>query len=229
MTGHLTDSPSTDQLLLFLRYPEAGHSKTRLIPALGAAGAAQLQRQMAEYLLRKLQQPAWQIQVHFTGASIARMHDWLGPQLAYKEQRQGDLGDRISAGFEQGFQNGSTQRIIAIGADCPEITPHHIQQAFEQLTHHDMVVGPATDGGYYLIGLSRSQARSLPRLFHNITWSTDQVFQQTQANAQQLNLSYAELETLSDIDRPSDLAIWQRIQPSSFTLIPCQPACLTIS
>lgn len=223
LTSHANPEIRTDRLLLFLRYPEPGHSKTRLIPALGAAGAAQLQRQMAEYLLRKLQQPDWQVQVHFTGASVTRMRDWLGPHLVYKEQKQGDLGDRLSAGFRQGFQQSRSSeskyrtianRTIAIGADCPDITTQHIQQAFEQLTHHDMVLGPATDGGYYLIGLRQSQAitQSLPRLFQNITWSTNQVFQQTQANAQQCNVSCAQLETLSDIDRPADLAIWQKIQ-----------------
>lgn len=230
LNSHANAESKTNRLLLFLRYPKPGHSKTRLIPALGATGAAQLQRKMAEYLLHKLQQPAWEVQVHFTGASQVRMRDWLGPHLVYKQQSQGDLGDRISAGFQQAFRAGSTQRIIAIGADCPDITTCHIQQAFDHLAHHDMVLGPATDGGYYLIGLSQSQTLtpSLPRLFQNITWSTNQVFQQTQANAQQLNFSCAQLETLSDIDRPSDLAIWQRIQNNSFTVIPCQPACLNI-
>jgi len=169
---------------------------------------------MAEYLLRQLQQPAWQVQVHFTGASTAKMRDWLGTHLVYKQQSQGNLGDRLSAGFHQELSMGPAQRIIAIGADCPDITTRHIQQSFEQLADHDMVLGPATDGGYYLIGLRHSPAisRSLPRLFQNVAWSTDQVLQQTQANAQQLNVSYAQLETLSDIDRPSDLGIWQRIQ-----------------
>ncbi|MEM9089582.1 MAG: TIGR04282 family arsenosugar biosynthesis glycosyltransferase [Cyanobacteria bacterium P01_F01_bin.53] len=207
------------RLLLFLRYPEPGHTKTRLIPALGATGAAQLQRHMAEYLIERLQHPGWQIQVHFTGARLAKMHDWLGPRLSYHTQVQGDLGDRIWAGFQQAFEEGRSQestegRVIAIGADCPELSTRHIQQAFQDLMTKDVVLGPAEDGGYYLIGL-RQQAGSNPSLkalFQGIAWSTPHVFQQTRSKAQQLGLSLAQLETLSDIDRPSDLAIWDQLK-----------------
>ncbi|MEM6520230.1 MAG: TIGR04282 family arsenosugar biosynthesis glycosyltransferase, partial [Cyanobacteria bacterium P01_C01_bin.70] len=90
-----------------------------------------------------------------------------------------------------------------IGADCPSITPDHLKTAFQRLQSHDVVVGPANDGGYYLIGLSQA----CPDLFQDVPWGTPHVFEQTVAIARRLQLSLATLETLSDIDRPEDLSI----------------------
>ena len=223
----------TCRLLLFLRYPQVGRTKTRLIPALGAAGAAELQRQMAEYLLRRLQHRNWQLQVHFTGASLAQMRECFGSELTYRPQLGLGLGDRIQSGFQQSFQEGQKQgalptdnKVIAIGADCPDLSVHHVQLAFDELQHHDSVVGPASDGGYYLIGLRQSAAGlsptkslapislpiSLAPIFEGIDWSTPLVFEQTMAKIHQLGLSVATLETLSDVDRPEDLILWERLQ-----------------
>ncbi|MEM6452668.1 MAG: TIGR04282 family arsenosugar biosynthesis glycosyltransferase [Cyanobacteria bacterium P01_D01_bin.105] len=244
-------SSSPCRLLLFLRYPTIGHTKTRLIPALGAVGAAALQRHMAEYLVRRLQHPNWELQIHFSGASLAEMQAFLGPELVYCPQANGDLGDRLWHGFHQGFkedyllfphrfdrtrfglahtQQASmagrrltsrtlTSRTLAIGADCPDLSCHHIQQAFDTLKSQDVVLGPASDGGYYLIGL-RQPPNSIPdtpikMLFQDIDWSTPRVFTQTLQKVQQLGLSCAQLETLSDVDRPEDLAIWERLQAVS--------------
>jgi len=197
-------------LLLFIRYPRPGQTKTRLIPALGAVGAAQLQRQMTEYLLCQIQQPDWQLQIHFTGGTRSEMTNWLGTELMYRPQVGDTLGDRLRYAFEQASQN----RIIAIGADCVDLNTDHIHQAFQALTRHDVVLGPAQDGGYYLIGLRRF-CPPLGALFEDIDWSTSRVLLQTQAKVRQLGRSLAQLETLSDIDRPQDLAIWERIQRAS--------------
>ncbi|MEL7354140.1 MAG: TIGR04282 family arsenosugar biosynthesis glycosyltransferase [Cyanobacteria bacterium P01_A01_bin.116] len=234
------NAPANEQsccLLLFMRYPQAGRTKTRLIPALGAAGAADLQQQMSEYLLRRIARPEqWQLQIHFTGAGLAAMERWLGVGWDYQKQVEGDLGDRIKSAFQTAFQVASQtasraghsaiqsaiapKRVIAIGADCPDISAQHIQQAFDALVDSEVVVGPASDGGYYLIGLRQSPHQSasspvnrqLENLFGDIDWSTPRVFQQTQAKIQQLGLSLAQLEVLSDIDRPEDLSIWERLQ-----------------
>jgi uncharacterized protein len=211
-------------LLLFLRYPQPGSTKIRLIPALGKIGAAQLQRQMVEYLLERLHQPAWQLKIYFTGSSLKAMQAWLGPNLSYCRQAQGDLGARLHAGFQSSFSKPWVEdlpaenrvaanrvvanRVVAIGADCPELGPQHIQAAFQQLALRDIVLGPAQDGGYYLIGLRQPQAL----LFQGIDWSTPLVFRQTQAKAQQLGLTLAQLPVLSDIDRPEDLKHWEKIQ-----------------
>lgn len=168
---------------------------------------------MAEYLLRQLHQPDWQLHIHFTGATLEDMQTWLGPQLAYRLQPTGSLGDRIWSGFEQGFAEGC-DRIIAIGADCPDLNTQHIQQAFQQLHNCSLVLGPAQDGGYYLIGLRRPSKPTprLGKLFQGIDWSTPHVLQQTQLKAQQIGLSLSQLEILSDIDQPKDLVIWERLQ-----------------
>lgn len=194
-----------DCLIIFTRYPEPGKTKTRLIPILGAEGAAKLQRQMTEQKLaeaKKLQQihPLY-IEVHFTGGTQQLMQDWLG-NLTYKQQSQGDIGCRMSAAFQTAFEAGM-QRIVLIGIDCPDLKVELMAEAFQALNKHDLVLGPAKDGGYYLIGLNYL----LPELFRGINWSTSEVLGQTQDIAQKLDLAVAYLPILSDIDRPEDLSV----------------------
>jgi hypothetical protein len=97
-------------------------------------------------------------------------------------------------------------RVVLIGTDCPDLNNQLISQAFDSLKSHDLVLGPARDGGYYLIGLRRL----IPELFAEITWSTAEVLSQTQSIAQNLELTIAYLPLLSDIDRPEDLLILNR-------------------
>lgn len=202
-----------DRLIIFTRYPEDGKAKTRLIPALGAAGATALHRQLAERTVQRARalqaQRSLDLAVQFVGGSVAQMQDWLGPDLTYQAQAAGDLGDRLTAAFRQAFAAGC-QRVVAIGTDCPELTTSLLAEAFDYLAQVDVdvVLGPATDGGYYLIGLRRL----MPELFQHIAWSTAQVRQQTLAIAATLNLTVAELAKLSDIDRPTDLVLWERLQ-----------------
>ena len=213
---------TSHRLLMFLKYPLAGRTKTRLIPALGPEGAAQLQREMAEFLLEQLTYPKWQLDIYFTGSHLTDMQAWLGQYQNYYPQSSGDLGERLCHGFRQTFQTFpyapqyAGQKVIAIGADCPEVGVRQIQQAFRQLATHDVVIGPAQDGGYYLIGLRAHT----PRLFQKIDWSTPKVFSQTCQKAANLGLSIAYLETLSDIDRPEDLVIWERIKQYSLSVQP---------
>ena len=191
--------------MLLTRYPEAGKTKTRLIPHLGAQRAALLQRRMTEYLVSELRPPQqdspWALEVHFAGGSVGEMRRWLGTELTYRAQPGGDLGDRLQQTFAQGFRQ-QRERIVVIGSDCPAITASHVEQAFQALQRHQVVLGPAQDGGYYLVGLSGP----CDPLFQNIAWSTPQVFEQTMAIVTRLQLSLATLEPLPDIDRPEDLA-----------------------
>ena len=206
----------TAGLFLFTRFPQPGQTKTRLIPALGAAGAADLQRQMTEYLLRRFQRicQARQLalEVHFAGGSRAQMRHWLGDTAVLTPQCQGDLGERLTFALRQGFVGG-LQQILVVGSDCPDITEAQIKQALTALETHDVVLGPAVDGGYYLIGLNRLHAP----LFENIPWSTARVLERTAAIARQSDLSVALLAPLSDIDRPEDLPLWQAHLASSTT------------
>ncbi|NET32348.1 MAG: glycosyltransferase [Cyanothece sp. SIO1E1] len=197
-------------LILFTRYPESGKAKTRLIPFLGPEGAAALQRQMTEHILAQAlmiqYSYALRTEVHFAGGDLAKMQSWLGFEPIYQAQSEGNLGDRIVRAFQQAFQAGM-KRIVIIGADCPGLEPNQLMSAFNLLHQHDLVLGPAMDGGYYLVGLSRA----MPGLFEGITWGTDQVMQQTVAIAQRLNLSFTHLDPLSDVDRPEDLPVWENI------------------
>ncbi|MEO0539352.1 MAG: TIGR04282 family arsenosugar biosynthesis glycosyltransferase [Cyanobacteria bacterium P01_A01_bin.105] len=190
-------------LILFTRYPQAGNTKTRLIPHLGAINAANLQRCMTEHMVKQMTALSPRIDrvVQFSGESLGQMRAWLGHHLCYQPQSAGSLGARLHQAFVEQFQAGKT-RVVVIGADCPEISTAHLTTAFHQLQTHDLVLGPAADGGYYLIGLNQPQAD----LFEQIPWGTGQVFERTRAIAARLNLSLATLEELHDIDRPEDLA-----------------------
>ena len=196
-------------LIIFTRYPKPGKTKTRLIPALGAVGAANLQRQMTEHTifqvqaLQKTTPISWE--VRFTGGNLQLMADWLGDDLLYHTQGQGDLGSRMGRSLTQSWQSGA-QKVIIIGVDCPGINAEILAQAFEQLHTHDLVLGPAIDGGYYLIGL----CRPFPELFFNIDWGTSQVLQQTMNIAENLKISVSFLPPLGDVDLPEDLEIWQQ-------------------
>lgn len=198
-----------ERLIIFTRYPEPGKTKTRLIPVLGVEGAATLQRQMTEHKLaevKKLQAVSQlSVEVHFAGGNEQLMQDWLGSSIIYQQQSEGDIGCRMGSAFQASFEAGMN-RVVLIGTDCPDLNAQLLAQAFQSLEQHDLVLGPAEDGGYYLIGLRRL----IPELFIGISWSTAEVLQQTQSIARNLSLSVAYLPLLSDVDRPEDLWVWKQ-------------------
>jgi hypothetical protein len=191
-------------LIIFTRYPEPGKTKTRLIPALGAEGAATLQRQMTEHTLAQVKELQAKrlvsVEVYFVGGNQQLMQSWLGTSVIYRQQGDGDLGRRMAIAFQTALEAGK-QRIVVIGTDCPDLKAEVMVKAFHALEQHDLVLGPAQDGGYYLIGL----CRLIPQLFTGISWSTAEVLQQTMSIAQRLELAVAYLPRLSDVDRPEDL------------------------
>lgn len=198
-------------IMIFTRYPDPGATKTRLIPALGPDGAADLQRQLTEHALRQAAQvPGARCEVHYTGTDEPAMREWLGDAVALAPQIDGDLGRRMAAAFRHAFDAGADAAVI-IGIDSPDIGPETHEAAFDSLRRNDVVLGPATDGGYYLVGLRSDAARrALPQMFDGIDWSTDRVFVQTIEKLDALGLRAARLAPLDDIDRPEDLAVWQR-------------------
>lgn len=208
MTQFISDyipyTPQQCGLILFTRYPEPGKVKTRLISALGAEGAANLQRQMTEDTLRKIE--AMQnnflvlLEIHFAGNKKELMQAWLGKNFAYYQQQEGDLGERMLSAFAGAFTKGMS-RVVLIGTDCPDLDAVILAEAFQLLEQSEVVLGPAADGGYYLIGLKRL----IPELFSNIYWGTGEVLLKTQQIAQRLNLQVSYLPLLHDIDVPEDL------------------------
>ena len=210
---------SRKRLILFTRYPEPGTTKTRMIPELGAEGAAELQRQMTRHIISRVKEfnglHPTPLEVRFEGGDKNLMQAWLGTEFDYSPQGKGDIGLRMGRALEDGFGSGY-ETVVIIGSDIPDITGDIIQKAFEGLKKHDLVLGPAGDGGYYLIGMHQTAfSRANPRLFDGIHWGTDEVLSQTLAVVIKLGLSYTLIDTLDDVDRPEDLAVWHRaIKPT---------------
>jgi uncharacterized protein len=203
-------SLKTNCLIIFTRYPEPGKTKTRLIPALGELGAAQLHRRMAEHTMAQARALSCAIEVWYVGGSEELMQDWLGTDLWYREQPSGDLGDRMCAAFRSAFDQGY-QTAMVVGTDCPGITTAILAQGFAELQSQVVAIGPAIDGGYYLIGLQRL----VPELFQKIPWSTATVFSETLVIVDRLQLSTYLLPSLPDIDLPADL---QYLDPKWLTV-----------
>jgi rSAM/selenodomain-associated transferase 2/rSAM/selenodomain-associated transferase 1 len=211
-------------LIVFTRWPEAGKVKTRLVPPLGPEGAADLHRRMAESTVEGARAFAAgraaghaaghaTVQVRFSGGDAARMREWLGcpaPGLDFAPQGPGDLGERMARAFGDAFASGARVAVV-VGTDCPGLTADVIARAFSSARGGDLVLGPAADGGYYLIGMRRDLARSaVPRVFEGVGWGTDEVLGQTLARAREAGLAVRQLETLADVDRPDDLPIRER-------------------
>lgn len=205
-----------EQLIVFTRFPEPGKTKTRLIPALGAEGAARLQRQMTEHILATAakvnSRPGLTIEVRHEGGNTGLMQEWLGPQFSYRPQGPGDLGQRMARAFEAAFRK-SKEAAVIVGSDIPGISADIIQQAFEWLQKNDLVLGPARDGGYYLIGMKNTiPATTYARLFEGIDWGTGEVLSQTLHIAMESELRFILLQSLGDVDRPVDLHYWQEVK-----------------
>jgi hypothetical protein len=206
-------------LIVFTRFPEAGKTKTRLIPALGAKGAARLQRQMTEHIManaaKLFNRPGLTIEAYHEGGNSDLMQAWLGSQFTYRQQETGNIGRRMLKAFENAFQD-EIETAVIIGSDIPQISASIIQQAFEGLQKNDLVLGPARDGGYYLIGMKNTiPAETRNRLFDDINWGTGKVLSQTLQTARGSGLRLILLEPLNDVDSPVDLHIWQDVKKSA--------------
>ncbi|MBM3530331.1 MAG: glycosyltransferase [Alphaproteobacteria bacterium] len=190
-------------IAIMAKAPIPGAAKTRLIPALGAEGAAALASQFIERTCRIACE-----------AAIGPVTLWCAPDethphfvamkqrldLALAVQPDGDLGARMHAAVAA---NGL---VLVIGTDCPALTADHLRQAADALRVHDAVAIPTEDGGYFLIGLRRPQ----PTLFSGMTWSVPGVMEETRSRLRALELSWRELETLWDVDTPEDLERMKR-------------------
>jgi rSAM/selenodomain-associated transferase 1 len=123
--------------------------------------------------------------------------DWSSDIFKKRLQSKGDLGGKMQTAFQESMD----EKTVIIGSDCYDLTTQHIESAFQKLDESDVVIGPANDGGYYLLGMSNYY----PRLFEDINWSTKRVLKQTLQQAKSLNLKVSFLEELVDLDTFSDL------------------------
>lgn len=186
-------------IVVFARVPVPGQVKTRLIPALGAEGACRLHHRMCERLFATL---------HVAG--LAPWELWIDTDQPHPLvadagvpvhlQEGSDLGERLIDALEKVFQRFS--RVVVIGTDCPGLDVAYLDEALQCLSGGEQVVlGPAVDGGYVLLGMASFQ----PALLQGISWGSSQVLEQTLARVRQLELSCHLLPTLADIDCPEDL------------------------
>ena len=198
--------------LVFVRAPEAGRVKTRLAASLGAEGALRVYRRLAEHTLREARALGGEVRVHFTPADAGdEVRAWLGDGPRYLPQSPGDLGARMEAAFRAAFDDGA-DRVVIIGSDLPEIAAALLRRAFAVLESHAAVIGPARDGGYYLLGMRTM----IDGLFDGIPWSTDEVLARTLDRLAAAGIQPALLDTLSDVDEVGDLpagwAEWARAE-----------------
>ena len=189
-------------VIVMAKAPLPGLAKTRLIPALGAAGAARVAGRLLERMV--LQALAAGLgPVDLCVAPDAAHPCWAAwaqhPGLHLSQQVDGDLGQRMAAAFSRVLQQEAGA--LLVGTDAPMLDADYLRQAAAALSTHDAVLGPATDGGYVLIGLNRPQ----PSLFADMRWSHDQVLADTRQRLATAGLRHAALPALHDIDEPADL------------------------
>jgi rSAM/selenodomain-associated transferase 1 len=197
-------------ILLFVKYPDKGKVKTRLAATVGDDRAVEIYRQLVATVCAQLPP---------SGTTVAAMYDppgrmrdteaWLQPlcsgrDLLIRPQAFGDLGVRLEEAFRGAFREGFTEA-AAIGSDCVDIAPELFDETWTALETHDVVLGPTTDGGYYLIALKGNH----PELFRGISWSTETACEETVAAAEAAGLRVYRLRELCDVDTEDD---WRRVQ-----------------
>jgi len=187
-----------EALIIFVRQPEWGKVKTRLAAAVGNDQA------LAVY--RRLLAHTHSVTAALPCDKFVFYSDTIGENdlwhYGYGKRRQanGNLGERMKAAFAELFQQGY-QQVVIIGSDCFALTTAMIETAFQELSGHQVVIGPATDGGYYLLGMQGS----VKELFDHIDWSTDKVFSQTQQHVAKHQYTCKLLPVLPDVDTIADV------------------------
>lgn len=191
-------------ILLFIKDPEPGDVKTRLAEKVGKDAAAKIYRCFVLDTLSKLTNLNIPITIFFDPPSAAeRISHWLGPQYSYQPQSGHDLGEKMKNAFAQSFDQGC-DRLILIGSDIPDLPAEFIRQACEALESKDAVIGPTSDGGYYLIGFTKE--KFIPQAFEQIEWSAPKTFEQTMQALNSHNLTTHILPQWHDIDTLTDLS-----------------------
>ena len=194
------------RIVIFAKAPQPGSVKTRLIPALGAEGAASLARRLLAHAIQQaLAADVGKVELCMSPAPTDPA--WHGVAIPKAVQRtaqgDGDLGARMARAARRLTQQAESadKSILLIGTDCPALTAIALKQAAQQLEHHDAVLIPAHDGGYVLLGVKSP----CPELFDHMPWSTSSVAIKTLQRMAALNLRIWQGPTLHDIDKPTDL------------------------
>ncbi len=187
-------------LLIFVKNPIEGKVKTRLASTIGNDAALHIYKQLVQHTQKIVKDLA--VDIHLFYADFVPEQDelWTGKVYRKRVQAEGNLGYRMYVAFKQVLDNGYKKALI-IGSDCWELESTHIKTAYQHLNQHDFVIGPAKDGGYYLLGMKVL----CTTIFANKQWSSDTVLKNTIADIRVLQKNYAFLSTLNDVDYYEDL------------------------
>jgi rSAM/selenodomain-associated transferase 1 len=203
---------SENALVVFVKRPAPGAVKTRLAATIGQEAAARLHQALAEHVLEATTPRAGEYErlVFFDPPeALADMRAWL-PGVRLLPQSSGDLGDRMADAFARAFARGA-RRVAIVGTDTPDVSRETVLEALAALEASDVVIGPAEDGGYYLLALGTPRRE----LLSGIAWSTPSVCAETRARAVAAGLSVRLLRSLRDVDTFDDLrAAWARVGPA---------------
>jgi len=198
-------------LIMMAKYPEPGQVKTRLAAEIGAGHAAELSKRFILVLLQTLSSRDWEIQMAlYPWERKAEMSAVVGEKYVLVSQQGRDLGERMGHVFIQLFAE-AFQEIIMIGTDAPDLPAEFVVEAFSALADHDAVLGPACDGGYYLIGFRRGVFS--PQLLDGLPWSTPEIFVQQLKRLREQNLQvyilppWQDVDTLADLKKMAGLAV----------------------
>lgn len=186
-------------LLILVKNPVAGKTKTRLAESVGHERALKMYHQLMEYTRDQALHLAGTRRLLFYSEAVIENDAWPSEDFDKRVQEGPGLGERMANALQTAFAAGA-ERAVIIGSDCPGITASLLKKALDCLHDNDLVIGPALDGGYYLLGMTELH----PELFSGIEWSTEKVAKQTLAKAKALGLSAAELVPLSDVDYLED-------------------------
>ena len=211
----MINEPEKNCLLFFMKCPEKGKVKTRLAKEIGAIVTVELYKNFVLDLLSTLEKLGIDLWICFHPQnSREKLMGWLGRQYCYIPQKGADLGQRMKNSFLQAFDK-DYHRVVVIGSDSPDLPSAFIKQALLCLETNDVVIGPAFDGGYYLIGFRANSF--LPEAFEGINWSTNTVFRETMNIFETAKLKIHTLPGWSDIDTLCDVKnLMQRNQNTAF-------------
>lgn len=203
-------------LLIFAREPLPGHVKTRLIPAIGESAAAELYEELLYRTLSifgnllNIKKYLYCDSMDSDSSCCRRYADRFG--FLFETQQGNDIGERMYHALNDALEHND--QAVLIGTDCPGYSDAYLEKAFALLDNHDAVIGPASDGGYVLIGIKKTHVD----LFNDIPWSTSKVLSATRERFKSLGWRWAELETLHDIDVPADLIHVQHLTNNKRTI-----------